>query len=344
MGSFFLRRCTAFAAFALVVLVAAHLLAAGDQLYWTEQSGSGTNKVCHSNLDGTNRTVIAEGSNGNVGPLPYYFLPTGIGVDMSAGYVYWADTNGNKVTRAALDGSNQTTVGTSTDPYALLVDPTGGHIYWSDTTENKIYRANLDGSQSQAIVTSGILFVEGLALDSVHQKLYWTDIHTDTIKRANVDGTNIETLVSGQGLQAASGLALDLSHGRMYWADWATHKIQRANLDGSSVENFVTSGLSYPNSLALDPASSSLYCLDFGMTDILRIDLGTRSVTHLFAAGAISSGSCIAYAQVPEPSACVLAFVGLAVFLACHRLRRYAWHIDRLCNREDTSAHGHRFS
>ena len=42
---------------------------------------------------------------------------------------------------------------------------------------------------------------------------------------------------------------------KMYWIDANTDKIQRSNLDGSSVEDLVTTGLSYPDSIALDVAA-----------------------------------------------------------------------------------------
>ena len=41
---------------------------------------------------------------------------------------------------------------------------------------------------------------------------------------------------------------------RMYWTDWKTGKIQRSNLDGSGVETLVTTGLKYPDGIALDSA------------------------------------------------------------------------------------------
>ena len=42
---------------------------------------------------------------------------------------------------------------------------------------------------------------------------------------------------------------------KVYWIDAGTAKIQRASLDGSNVEDLVTSGLGYPEDIALDVAA-----------------------------------------------------------------------------------------
>ena len=310
----------------IMLLLATATVARGaalDQLYWTEWDANAQNAIRRSNIDGGDLTTIASGSGGNVGNPPHYFGPVGIAVDMPAGYVYWADISGNKITRSNLDGSDPTTIGASTDPFALTLDTRHGKLYWSDETEDRIYMANLDGSQPQAIVTSGALYVQGLAVDSLGGKLYWTDVHTDSVKRADLDGTNVETLVSGYQYQAPSGLALDLTHGKMYWADWATYKIVRANLDGSSVEDFVA-GLSHPGPLAIDPLSQLLYCLDWGSDRMLRVDLSTRDIVTIATRSGISSLSGIAYARVPEPGGGVLLLIGVVSVLSGRRLQ-VAW-------------------
>jgi sugar lactone lactonase YvrE len=276
-----------------------------DQLYWTEWGFMAQNRICHSNLDGSNLTVIASGSGGNVGQQPYYFGPEGIAVDVAHGYVYWADVNGNKITRSTLDGNNKTTLLVATDPSALALDLPHNKIYWSDTDQDKIYRANLDGTGIQPIITTGLLNVDGMTIDSAGGKLYFTDIHTDTIKRANLDGTNLEILISGHGFQASDGIALDLKHGKIYWADWATYKIQRANLDGTGVEDYLT-GLGHPSSLVIDPSQESLYYLDWEWNTISRVRLSDRHVTPIIGSIGVSSLSYIAYAAVPEPSVVIL--------------------------------------
>ena len=75
------------------------------------------------------------------------------------------------------------------------------------------------------------------------------------------------------------------SGGKMYWVDAGTSKIQRANLDGSAVEDLVTSGLSHPSGLALDPAGGKMYWTDWGTEKIQRANLDGSAVEDLVTSG-----------------------------------------------------------
>ena len=153
-------------------------------------------------------------------------------------------------------------------PVIPIVDPedspdrTAGKMYWTDTSTAKIQRANLDGSGVEDLVTSGLSFPLGLALDVGAGKMYWTDAGRAKIQRANLDGSGVEDLVTS-GLSFPLGLALDVGAGKMYWTDTSTAKIQRANLDGSGVEDLVT-GLGRPRGLALDVGAGKMYWTDLG--------------------------------------------------------------------------------
>ena len=69
-------------------------------------------------------------------------------------------------------------------------------MYWTDAGTATIQRANLDGSQVENLVTAGLDFPLGLALDVGQGKMYWTDDGTDKIQRANLDGSQVENLVT----------------------------------------------------------------------------------------------------------------------------------------------------
>jgi DNA-binding beta-propeller fold protein YncE len=281
-----------------------------QQIYWTNWE-SQSNSVRRAIGDGGLPTTLIEGSSGNVGPMPHFFGPTGIAVEPSLGYVYWADINGNKITRANLDGTSPVTlVSGLQDPQALAVDAIGGKIYWTDTTTDKIQRANLDGSNVQDVVTTGLLQASGLTLDVAAGKMYWSDFHADVIRRANLDGSDIQDLVTS-GIGAPSGIAL--VGNKMYWSDWDRHKIFRSNLDGTGVEDFLTT-VNLPTDLEYEPSTNRLYYLDWGTN---RIDWITLDKTQQ---GTIVSGpgvSSLSYFDlvVPEPASCWLAFCGLSLLL-----------------------------
>ena len=68
-------------------------------------------------------------------------------------------------------------------------------MYWTDVGTHKIQRANLDGSNIEDLITTGLIYPQGIALDLSKGKMYWTDGGTDKIQRANLDGSNIEDLI-----------------------------------------------------------------------------------------------------------------------------------------------------
>ena len=117
----------------------------------------------------------------------------------------------------------------------------GPKVYWTDNRADNIQGANLDGTGVEDLVTAGILYPHGIALDVVGGKMYWTDHGIGKIQRANLDGTGVEDLVSGLGgtRYGPRGIALDVAGGKMYWTDNAVPKIQRANLDGAGLEDLV---------------------------------------------------------------------------------------------------------
>lgn len=74
-----------------------------------------------------------------------------------------------------------------------------------------------------------------------------------------------------------------LKHPRIYWCDsksGTTDRIQRADLDGQDVQNLVTTGLSNPYAIAVDPVDRKIYWTDTGtgMKKILRSDFNGQNV------------------------------------------------------------------
>ena len=129
-------------------------------------------------------------------------------------------------------------------------------MYWADGSTQMIQRSNLDGSDVEDLVTTGLDYPHGIALDVDGGKMYWTDFSANKIQRSNLDGSGVEDLITGLTLPYA--IALDVSGGKMYWTDVGTDKIQRSNLDGSGVEDLVT-GLTLPFAIALDVSGGKMY-------------------------------------------------------------------------------------
>ena len=171
----------------------------------------------------------------------------------------------------------------STEPQVLVVDPDSPPIYWTDYSADKIQRVNLDGSNVEDLITQGLSYPLGIALDVAGGKMYWTDPLTEKIQRANLDGSNVEDLITS-GLDIPRYIALYIAGGKMYWIDSGTEKIQRANLDGSNIEDLVT-GLSVPISIALDMAGGKMYWTDGETDKIQRANLDGSNVEDLITQG-----------------------------------------------------------
>ena len=112
---------------------------------------------------------------------------------------------------------------------------------------------------------------------------YYYGACVDPVSGESRTGNNcsqsVRVTVSGGSSGGNSGA------GKMYWTDGGTHKIQRANLDGSGVEDLVTSGLLYPDSLALDLGAGKMYWTDGGTHKIQRANLDGSGVQDLITSG-----------------------------------------------------------
>lgn len=190
-------------------------------LYWSHGSSLG-----RANLDGS---------------LPFWPLPNGwfpaleaegaCGLAIDAQHLYWGNTSGGAVGRAAIDGTaaNQAFISGLGAPCGVAA--TGTHVYWSDFATNMIGRANLDGSGVEPAFAQGAADPCGVAVDDAH--VYWANQDSESIGRANLDGSNVEQqFISGLG----SPCGVAIGDGHIYWGDQELESIGRATLNGSSVE------------------------------------------------------------------------------------------------------------
>ena len=101
-------------------------------------------------------------------------------------------------------------------------------LYWSDWGERAlIERASMDGRQRQAIVSSGLVWPNGLTMDITSQSLYWADAMLDKIESSNADGSNRHVLTT---LGVFHPFSLTVLESQLYWTDWEMDVI----LTGSS--------------------------------------------------------------------------------------------------------------
>ena len=282
------------------------------KMYWTELPNPDyyiTLTIKRADLNGQNvETIVDTGISG----------PYSLALDVSNGKMYWTDSGfrNDTITRADLNGENVETlieigldnpigiaVGMSAgdvvtppsddhgDTRAEDTDlplPTFNKIYWVEEAsdendgDGKVRCANLDGSDVQDLVTSGLKYSYGFALDVTDDKMYWTDWNDNTIKRSDLNGENVETLVSA-GLSGPFGITLDVAGGKMYWTEVGNRTIKRADLNGENVQTLVDTGVSEPRGIALDVSGGKMYWTDSGFRNrtIKRADLNGENVQTL---------------------------------------------------------------
>ncbi len=240
------------------------------KIYWAD---SDTRKIQRSNLDGTNiEDLVTEGLQN----------PQRIALDPIAGKIYWADRG--MIRRADLDGKNvEESVLDLGFVSAMAVDPVAGKLYWTEWDIEKVHRANLDGTNVEAIFTTGVKRILGIAIDTEQQKIYWTNWQfPPKIQRANLDGTDVEVLITTE--LSPKGIALDTSEQKIYWTNSEGGKVQRSNFDGSNIEDLVIDGLCWPSGIALDTDGGKMYWTD-GCAGIQRSNLDGTDVEMLVAKG-----------------------------------------------------------
>jgi hypothetical protein len=122
----------------------------GGQAYWTAWNQG---DIMVGNLNGTGRvkTLVA-----GLGLLGY------IALDVPNGKMYWANTSGNNIAWAKLDGSVSGTLISNlpNHPYGIVLGQ--GYIYWtisgSSSGPGEIWRANLDDTGPSPVITgAGVL-------------------------------------------------------------------------------------------------------------------------------------------------------------------------------------------
>ncbi|CAH2108805.1 unnamed protein product [Euphydryas editha] len=139
------------------------------------------------------------------------------------------------ISRARLDGSDQSVVIHRGVPESLAIDALARNLYWTDPVSDTISVARLDGGASKVIIHDELYDPRAIALHPTAGWMFWSDWNEKKpkIERANLDGTNRILLIS-EKLTWPNGIALDTVNNKLYWGDARTHKIEVCNMDGSN--------------------------------------------------------------------------------------------------------------
>ncbi|OXB76843.1 UNVERIFIED_CONTAM: hypothetical protein H355_002536 [Colinus virginianus] len=194
-----------------------------NRIYFTQSYPSGAGRISYISIySGIGTPIVVASDLGT---------PDGIAFDWINNRVYYSDYLNQTISSMAVDGSNRTVIARVPRPRAIVLDPCRGYMYWTDWSSNaKIERATLGGNFRTPIVSTNLVWPNGLTLDYEEQQLYWADANLQKIERCTLTGTNREVIVS----TALHPFAMTLFDQHIYWTDWNTRSIYRANkYDGS---------------------------------------------------------------------------------------------------------------
>ncbi|KAJ2950571.1 hypothetical protein O0L34_g8817 [Tuta absoluta] len=189
--------------------------------------------------------------------------------------IYWADSLAKTISRARLDGSEQSVVIHSAGvPDSIAIDPLARNLYWTDPVTDTINVARLDGTSQKVLIHDELYDPRALALHPTAGWMFWSDWNErkPKIERANLDGSDRMLIVS-EKLTWPNGMALDMTSNKLYWGDARTHKIEVCNLDGSDRKELHSSDILHIFGLTL--LGNHIYWTDMQRRTLDRINKET---------------------------------------------------------------------
>ena len=152
-------------------------------------------------------------------------------------------------------------------------------IYWVDSQARSIQRIRRDLTNREVLIDTGILSVEGIAVDWVAGNMYWTDSGQKCIEVSRLNGSHRYVVIHSDE-ENPKDIVVDPAEGYMYWTVVGNKpKIKRSRLDGTGEMVLVNISqpqtMSSPGSIALDYTNHQLYWCDEAHGKLDAIDLTT---------------------------------------------------------------------
>ena len=126
-------------------------------------------------------------------------------------------------------------------------------MYWIDYCKGSahIERARLDGTERKTLISGGIQFPTGLAVDESAEKLYWAGINAD--KKGIIEAISLNGLHRTVKLHEKfyKPFSLDVFKDYVYWSDERKNEVLRINKSNGYGEEVIMRRLIKPQGLKI---------------------------------------------------------------------------------------------
>lgn len=158
---------------------------ADNHLYWADKYKG----IFRANMDGNlPEKIIVPSEHPSEGIL---------NIEVHGNHIYWTNNYRDRIGRAELDGSNQTTLIQVAEFDGLKgLAIANDQLYFLSSGSHEIYRADLDGD-NLTVVLAPTLTDRRVNLEVFGGTLYWTDKSLQKIQRADLDGSNRQDVIGG---------------------------------------------------------------------------------------------------------------------------------------------------
>lgn len=192
------------------------------KLFWTDQTSGSIQSVNYSITDNGAIKIHEEIQNISKD----LSSPDGLACDWISNNIYWTDSETKRIEVASIGaGHRKVLFWTDLDqPRAIAVLPMKGLMFWTDWGDSpKIERAGMNGDpiSRQVIVSSHIIWPNGLTIDYANERIYWIDGKLQLFEVMDYNGGNRKKVVSGMDYP----FALTQYQNKFYWTDWRTGSI-----------------------------------------------------------------------------------------------------------------------
>ncbi|CAL1525893.1 unnamed protein product [Lymnaea stagnalis] len=156
-------------------------------------------------------------------------------------------------------------------PGPLDYDPVEERLYFAEGVFNQIISTRFDGSDIRNVLDSTLTSRgENLRLDPVNRKLF---IVIDALVSVNLDGTGYKRLITTD-IDGLRGLAVHPATQTVFFSNVGNPpKLESSHYDGSNRTVLVRTNISYPQTIAIDYTTNTLYYADTQLGTIVSMDL-----------------------------------------------------------------------